>query len=139
MSVNPKKLQEEVSAALGYPVTLGIIDGVIAKYVSGGVEITLSEAEQVTVSNVMSTHDPAQLTEAQSNGAFISTETPVSEASALSDLSAFKGKTYAEIKATVQGEVDGWATLADAKVTMRKWLPIIIAAFIWSAFEQLHD
>jgi len=36
-----------------------------------------------------------------------------------------QNKTPAEIKAYMEGQVDGWSTLADAKADLRSWMTIL--------------
>lgn len=45
--------------------------------------------------------------------------------------SALYDMTPAEIYTTIQNAVDGWSSLADAKASLRNWLPLLIASVIW--------
>lgn len=40
-------------------------------------------------------------------------------------------KTPAEIYTIMQGQIDGWSSLANAKADLRVWLPLIVAALFW--------
>lgn len=42
-------------------------------------------------------------------------------------------KTPAEIFTIMQGQVDGWGSLAAAKADMRVWFPLMTAAIFWLA------
>lgn len=48
----------------------------------------------------------------------------------LSD-SPLADKTPAEIYTIMQGQIDGWGTLAQAKADLRVWLPLIVATLFW--------
>ncbi len=50
--------------------------------------------------------------------------------------SAIHGKTPTEIYSAVQGAIDGWGSLAQAKADLRVWLPLVIAALAW---ETMRD
>lgn len=47
--------------------------------------------------------------------------------------SPLANRTPQEIYTLMQGQIDGWATLADAKTDLRDWLPLMAAAI---AFQQ---
>lgn len=51
-------------------------------------------------------------------------------------LTALKGKTPAQIYTYIQGRVDAWASLADAKADLRVWLPFVFALVIWKLQEK---
>lgn len=41
-----------------------------------------------------------------------------------------RGKTVAEIRTIVAGQIGGWGTLANAKTDLQQWLPDLIAAVL---------
>jgi hypothetical protein len=51
-------------------------------------------------------------------------------------VSAIHGKTPAQIYTTMQGAIDGWASLAAAKADLRVWLPLLTAALAWTIFKD---
>ncbi len=46
---------------------------------------------------------------------------------------ALRDKTPAQIFALVQGRVDGWTSLANAKADLREWLPLLAVGLAWLA------
>lgn len=47
------------------------------------------------------------------------------------NLNALAGKTPVEIYQIVQARIDGWGNLAQAKVDMRDYFPLLFAAVFW--------
>lgn len=45
--------------------------------------------------------------------------------------SSVHGKTPAQIYTLMQGQIDGWTSLAQAKADLRVWLPLLAAAVGW--------
>lgn len=50
--------------------------------------------------------------------------------------SPLHNKTPAQIYATMQAQVDGWTSLAQAKADLRVWLPLLFAALAWTVFRN---
>ena len=50
--------------------------------------------------------------------------------------SALANKTPVEIYTLMQGAIDGWTSLADARSDLRKWLPLIAAVIAWKVVDQ---
>jgi hypothetical protein len=50
--------------------------------------------------------------------------------------SAFHDKTPAQIYSLMQGRIDGWTSLAQAKTDLRDWLPLILAELAWTVLEE---
>lgn len=46
-------------------------------------------------------------------------------------LSQLANKTPQEIYTAMQNNIDGWATLADARADLREWLPLMAALIAW--------
>jgi hypothetical protein len=56
------------------------------------------------------------------------------------DLAALHNKTPAGINTMMQGAIDGWTSLAQAKADFRVWLPALVAALGWTVLrEQQRD
>jgi len=51
-------------------------------------------------------------------------------------LGALKDKTPAQIYSLVQGRIDGWASLADARTDLREWLPLLAVGLVWLAVQD---
>lgn len=49
---------------------------------------------------------------------------------------AIAGKTPEQIYTLIQGEIDGWASLTDAKNDLRAWLPLLASAVAWLVIEE---
>jgi hypothetical protein len=49
--------------------------------------------------------------------------------------SALASKSPDEIYTLMQGQIDGWASLAEAKADLRVWLPLMAAAIVWLVNE----
>jgi len=47
------------------------------------------------------------------------------------NLSQLANKTPQEIYTAIQGAMDGWETLADARADLREWLPLMAAIIAW--------
>ncbi len=53
---------------------------------------------------------------------------------------ALHNKTPAQIYTLMQGAIDGWTSLAQAKADLRIWLPALVAALGWTVMrEQQRD
>lgn len=65
----------------------------------------------------------AQQEQAQKNG--------IDDVLARLSNSPLADKTPAEIYSIMQGQIDGWGSLAAAKADLRVWLPLIIAVIFW--------
>ena len=50
-------------------------------------------------------------------------------------LSQLADKTPEEIYTQMQGRMDGWSSLADAKSDLREWLPLIAAIIAWKVID----
>lgn len=76
-------------------------------------------------------HDGSQLTAQQQLDNAYAANT--ADAQARWNLSAVHGKTPAQIYTAMQNEIDGWASLAAAKTSLRVWLPLMAAAIAYLA------
>lgn len=50
--------------------------------------------------------------------------------------SALANKSPDEIYTLMQGQIDGWASLAEAKTDLRAWLPLMAAAIAWLVLKE---
>jgi hypothetical protein len=57
----------------------------------------------------------------------------VTDAQTRWDASAIHGKTPAQIYSAMQAEMDSWTTLANARASLRVWLPAMAAAIAYIA------
>lgn len=53
--------------------------------------------------------------------------------------SAIKDKTPTQIYTLVQGQIDGWSSLAEAKADLREWIPLLIAAVAWQVMRDVQE
>lgn len=49
-----------------------------------------------------------------------------------------KGKTPQEIYDLMQGAMDDWTSLTDARADLREWLPLMAAAIAWMLMRDVH-
>jgi hypothetical protein len=50
-------------------------------------------------------------------------------------LSQLANKTPQQIHTQMQGAIDGWSSLADARADLREWLPLITAVIAWKVID----
>lgn len=115
---NPTRLHEELLAALG-GLAVGVSSG------ASGITLHLTDEatdeDEATALAVLEAHDPLAVTAEQ--------------AAMLQFVAAWRGgaligKTPAQIYQVLGAQINGWASLADAKADLRDWLPLIGAA-LW--------
>ena len=51
-------------------------------------------------------------------------------------LSQLANKTPQQIYTQMQGRMDSWTSLADARADLREWLPLIAAVVAWKVIDQ---
>ena len=125
---NPELLKEQINAALGYAALFDAKNnGRTGEYYVYFPDIT--EGERDLIIPVIDAHDYTQ----QSQGQIDDEARRAAIADALDrlNLNALRGKTPAQIYAAIQGQIDGWTSLADAQDDLREWIPLIASAVYW--------
>ena len=87
----------------------------------------LTAGEQSTADSIVAAHDPEDDLPRNKNAkaakqAFVD--------------SPLANKDPVEIYTLMQGEIDGWSSLADARGDLRKWLPLLAAVIAWKVVDQ---
>jgi len=86
-------------------------------------------ADEVEIQVVIDAHDP----EALSAGELKQANRDHVRAQFL--LSQLADKTPQEIYTQMQGRMDNWTSLADARDDLREWLPLIAAVIAWKVID----
>lgn len=121
--INFEKLNEDLANLLG------IKYGGVPAY-SGEATLTFSAADNITPQEeadavaLVTNHDKNQLSARQQR------EANLAEAIQRIKNSNFADMSPAQIYTAMQNQIDGWATLADAKANLREWIPLMAAAIV---------
>ena len=119
MSINIELLHYELEQ-IGLPVIGVSIDGRI------DYSRELTAQEQITADAVVAAHDPdgdlpKNLNKKETEARFL--------------LSQLADKTPEEIYTLMQGIIDGWGNLGQAKADLREWLPLLAAVIAWKVID----
>jgi hypothetical protein len=129
--INSDKLHEELLAAL--PV---VYKAISHNQDTGDLRVHLEDsatgADETTAANTVIAHDETQLTQDQQNE--IDLVANEDDVNTRFDASLLKNKNPAQIYAAMQGQIDGWVSLADAQADLREWLPLMASLITtWKA------
>lgn len=92
-----------------------------SKVVTVHFEVEPSNAEKAAIDAVLAAHDGAQLTAIEQARAVAKAEVVAL---------AILDKDPEQLILWLQNQIDAWATLADAKLTLRKALPVMLAILL---------
>ena len=130
-AINSERLHEDIAAVV--PTFIGI------RNMSGSVGITLvfqNGALQFQIDTaiiIAEAHNPADLSTGEQAVQTVATHKADVKARYL--VHALKNKTPTQIYTYIEGQIDGWNSLADAKTDLHAWLPLIGAAIAWAVME----
>jgi nicotinamidase-related amidase len=116
--LNTDKLHRELTAA-GIPVIAVRSDGLI-EY-----DQSITQAQRDQAETIVAAHDPTDTDAAN-----------VADVLARWKASPMANKTPTQLYTLVQGRIDGWTSLAQAKTDLRDWLPLILAGLAWTVLEE---
>ena len=95
-----------------------------------GVRLTVpDDADEGEIQVMIDAHDPNAL----SAGEVRQANRDLVRAQFL--LSQLANKTPQQIYTQMQGRMDNWASLADARADLREWLPLIAAVIAWKVID----
>jgi hypothetical protein len=92
-------------------------------------EDSATGSDETTAANTVIAHDETQLTQDQQNE--IDLVANEDDVNTRFDASVLKNKNPAQIYTAMQGQIDGWVSLADAQADLREWLPFMAALIAW--------
>ena len=117
--VNPELLGEQL-LAIGVHVSTNSL----------GIILHLADiADESNARSIVSAHDSTLLSTDQQLQ--LDLDVNGSDVDSRFDLSVIKNKTPDQIFTFLEGQIDGWTTLADAQVDLREWLPLLASAVAW--------
>lgn len=124
-------LDAELRAALGARVAgisvsrVGADDDIIVHLTD-----LADDDDAAIAADLVGSHDGGQLTDDERHAAH--------RASAFGTLlgSAIGARTPNQMQTYLDGEIDNWATLADARRDLKAWLPIMAAAIVYLVREE---
>lgn len=129
--VNFDGLFAELRAALGAPVTALTVG-------RGQVVIHLASAptpeQAARLRQIVRDHNPAVLTPDQQAAA--ARRINAAESRARFKVSALANRTPEQIQTALAAQINGWASLADAKRDLGVWLPLLASALAWLVVEE---
>ena len=126
--------------------------GLVIQAIHAGID-EIPKGDGETIAELLSTWRGgySKPSEAQIEAALIDTVLPdvaaieqdqADQAAATSDIkarflaSALANKSPDEIYTLMQGQVDGWSSLAEAQSDLRAWLPLMAAAIAWLVLQE---
>jgi hypothetical protein len=126
-TVRGDQLVDEINAATG----LGLTNEAVVVYLEGAVEIVAPPEHYTAIAAVIAAHVPQAVWNDEDQA-----RVNADDVCAHWNLVALKDKTPAEIYALMQGQMDTWTTLADARRDLREWLPLMAAAIAWGGTQM---
>lgn len=97
--------------------------------INGKIDYTreLTAQEQTAADSIIAAHDP---------DGKLPSEVNREDARARFLLSQLANKTPQQIFTLMQGRMDSWTSLADARADLREWLPLFGAVIAWKVVDQ---
>ena len=86
----------------------------------------LTAGEQTTADAVVAAHDPEDDLPRNKHAEAVRAQFLLSQ---------LANKTPQEIYTQMQGRMDNWSSLADARDDLREWLPLIAAVIAWKVID----
>jgi len=126
MPVNVELLHSELVSAIGSNFIGISIDQANLRVI---VKDEITTAQEALIAPIILAHDSSGLTSEQQERIDIGLNSVDIKARILS--SGLKDKTPAQIYTQLENQIDGWASLTDAKVDLKVWLPLMAAAIVW--------
>ena len=129
---NSDRLHEDIAAVV--PTFIGI------RNMSGSVGITLvfqntaSPFDVDAAIAIAEAHNPNDLSTDEQAAQTVAAHKADVKARYL--VHALKNKTPTQIYTYIEGQIDGWTSLADAQTDLHAWLPLIGAAIAWAVMED---
>lgn len=125
MSINVGAIDVSLKAA-GIPIisvrdTDGTLQGVEVEF-----DLSATPSQKTTAASIVASFVDPSIVDA----------TNLSDIQTRWKASALHGQSPQQIFTTLQGQIDGWSTLAQAKSDLRVWLPLLTAALAWTIFKD---